>query len=390
MSETVPLSEIDALREALRRSEAKYWDLFDSLPDPAWIFDQETFRFLAVNAAAISRYGWTRDEFLALTVMDIRPEEEVEKLRELFKAFPTRREARGSWRHRAKSGETFFVEVTSHALEFEGRACRISVARDITDRVEAWEALGRTEGRYRELIGSMQEGVVVLDADGRVVFGNPACRRILDIPEAPLEGLDLITFVDPEYAHLVAEERAARRGGRGSTYELKLRPVQGRPRWISVRTSPRFREGGEYDGAFIIFSDITEQRAMVEALRAGEERYRSVIEQAGDMIFLMDLDTKRVVQSNPAFRECLGYEDPEGIGLTLYDLVVADRESVDRNVALVCSQGHYHVGRRQYRHADGSLRDVEVGATALKASGRPLMAVVGRDVTEQLRSEQAL
>src|SRR5437660_4325289 len=87
-----------------------------------WVYDVETLRFLAVNEAAVRSYGWTRDEFLAMTIADIRPDKDVERLLENVAQETDAFQESGYWRHRNKAGEVLEVEVTSHSLLFEGRA----------------------------------------------------------------------------------------------------------------------------------------------------------------------------------------------------------------------------------------------------------------------------
>ncbi len=112
-----------------------------------------------------------------------------------------------------------------------------------------------------------------------------------------------------------------------------------------------------------------QRRRIEEDLRGSEERYRAVIEQATENIFLVDIETRRVVESNPAFRETLGYPEEELNRLTLYDVVAADRENVDENVRRVLEQVSPNVGERRYRRRDGSLLDVEVSASIILRDG---------------------
>src|SRR5205814_6555 len=95
--------------ESLRESEKQYRLMFDSNPNPMWIFDRETLAFLAVNDAAIRHYGYSCEEFLALTIKDICPAEDVAGVLEVLQ-----REAKGTqeiWRHRKKDGSPLQVEV---------------------------------------------------------------------------------------------------------------------------------------------------------------------------------------------------------------------------------------------------------------------------------------
>ena len=109
--------------EQLQASEQQYRLLFRNNPHPMWVYDAETLRFLAVNDAAISHYGYTEDEFLAMTLRDIRPQEDVDAL-ERSVALHTPRKDHGVWRHCKKDGTLIDVEISSDTIEFDGLPVR--------------------------------------------------------------------------------------------------------------------------------------------------------------------------------------------------------------------------------------------------------------------------
>ena len=128
--------------DALRTSEERYRLLFDASPQAMWVFDAESLRFLAVNDAAVKRYGYAREEFLRMTILDIRPPEDLpglqERLQRLTDGAPP---TANVWRHRKANGELIDVEVTSHALDLSGRKARLVVSIDVTERLRAEEKL---------------------------------------------------------------------------------------------------------------------------------------------------------------------------------------------------------------------------------------------------------
>ncbi len=128
-----------------------YKALFESIPIPTWVFDPVTLRFLAVNDAAITRYGYARDEFLALTLEDIRPVEDLQRFREEVRDTTGLSEYHGQWRHRTKSGEEFDVEIDRRAVVFGGRHTYVVVAKDITVRREAERKLRETHEQLRRV-----------------------------------------------------------------------------------------------------------------------------------------------------------------------------------------------------------------------------------------------
>ena len=145
--------------EGLRQREESFHLLFESNPHPMWVFDRETLRFLEVNAAAVSHYGYSRDEFLAMRITDIRPESEVARAvaavhSEVESAI---RHHVGDWRHRTKDGRVIDVEVAARDTEFGGHAGRLVVAHDVTERKRLEAQL--LQSQKLEAVGQLAAGV---------------------------------------------------------------------------------------------------------------------------------------------------------------------------------------------------------------------------------------
>lgn len=139
---TTDITEHKQAEEALRESEARYRQMFQANPQPMWVYDLETLRFLAVNAAAVAHYGYSEAEFLAMTIADIRPVEEVPQLLEKIKQLKGEpQHQRGAWIHQKKDGTRIDVEISSHSLEYEGRQAKAVMANDITERKRAEERI---------------------------------------------------------------------------------------------------------------------------------------------------------------------------------------------------------------------------------------------------------
>jgi PAS domain S-box-containing protein len=131
------ITERKYAERSLSESESRYRKLFELNPQPTWIYDLETLRFLAVNRAAIEAYGYSQEEFLSMTILDIRPPEEVPALIEnLAMPDPTKKEY-GIWQHRKKDGSLMPVEITSSSFEYAGKAARFVIAVDVTERKQS-------------------------------------------------------------------------------------------------------------------------------------------------------------------------------------------------------------------------------------------------------------
>ncbi|MGH7508800.1 MAG: MASE1 domain-containing protein [Gemmatimonadales bacterium] len=148
-------SERNAAARAVTESEAHYRVLFEGHPHPLWVYDRETLRFLAVNEAAVRHYGYSREEFLGMTLEDIRPPEDVERLRERRSSSEDGLLDAGEWRHRKKDGTVIDVAITRHTLSVGTRRAALAMAQDVSKRkvlegqllqAQKMEAVGQLAG----------------------------------------------------------------------------------------------------------------------------------------------------------------------------------------------------------------------------------------------------
>jgi len=156
--------------EALQASESRYRELFESNPLPMWVYDLETLAFLEVNAAAISHYGYSREEFLGMTVKDIRPPEDVPALLGSIGSTPSGLERGGTWRHRKRDGTIIYVEITTHAINSTGTPSEIVLANDVTERKQN-EAQLRLQSAALE---SAANAILITNDQGVIIWVNPA------------------------------------------------------------------------------------------------------------------------------------------------------------------------------------------------------------------------
>jgi diguanylate cyclase (GGDEF)-like protein/PAS domain S-box-containing protein len=149
-------------------------ELFRSHPLPMWVYDLETLAFMAVNTAALLHYGFSEAEFLTLTLVDLRPADDLPRLYANLRVAPRDTlEKSGTWRHRKKDGSLIDVEISSHPMHYNGRACKFVLAHDVTERLDAQRKIGRLNRVYALLSGINSAIVRIRD---RAALFKEACR----------------------------------------------------------------------------------------------------------------------------------------------------------------------------------------------------------------------
>jgi two-component system cell cycle sensor histidine kinase/response regulator CckA len=161
--ENIGEAYVAAKEQAAAGSEERYRAMFEHSPQPMWMFDRDTLRFVSVNDAAVEAYGYSRDEFTGMTLADIRPAEDVAAMR-VDVAIAIGAVARKTWRHIKKDGSLISVEITGNDFVVDGRNVRLALITDVTARERAQLALHKTQEQLRhaqkmDAIGQLAGGV---------------------------------------------------------------------------------------------------------------------------------------------------------------------------------------------------------------------------------------
>ena len=166
--------------------------------------------------------------------------------------------------------------------------------------------------------------------------------------------------------------------------------IKGSVLWYNARLSS-FKYQPEGTPAILVaIRNITEHKKAEEALRESEEKYRATVEQSADNIYIMDLETKRVLEANATFQNLLGYTAEEINMLTIYDFIAHSPKDIDRKIEELIELKRHFIGERKYRRKDGSIIDVEVSGSFIAYGGRKALSIVSRDITERKRAEEKL
>jgi diguanylate cyclase (GGDEF)-like protein/PAS domain S-box-containing protein len=378
-----------------RRPLTRFDDLFQDHPQPMWIYDLVTLRFLRVNAAACSHYGYSEAEFLHMTIRDIRPPAEQARLNADLVASPAALpQSSGIWTHLKRDGRPISVRISSHALIYEGRRARLVFALDVTQQVATERALYKSQQLYRNLIDTMPLQVFWKDLDLRYVGCNRLFSRAagLDDPARVVGKRDQ----DFPWQHGAGEEAAEDRaviatGQPVREREQTVAAPDGRQRWQLVNKLPLYGQNGEISGLLGTIEDITARKEAEETLRL---QSRALDASVNAILITRRIGRDDVIAyANPAFAKISGYDLAEVMGKDCRFLQGGDREQ-EGLYALrdaLRSEREVTVVLRNYRK-DGSLfwNQLHV-APVLDAHGvRTHWVGVINDITAAMRYQQEL
>lgn len=186
----------------LRESEEQYRLLFDANPNPMWVYDIETLRFLAVNNAAVCHYGFSHEEFLSMTIKEIRPKKELAAFMEEYESWDKTQDIDfGTWKHAKKDGTPITVEVRSRAIVFQNRKARLVMAHDVTEKLRAEEERRASQELFASVFYSSPAGITISTSEqGRYLAVNGSFSKIIGYEHSELIGktsLELNIWVDP-------------------------------------------------------------------------------------------------------------------------------------------------------------------------------------------------
>ena len=267
------VTERKRFEEALRDSEERYRLLFESTPQPIWVYREDTLRFLAVNEAATRTYGYSRDEFLSMTINDIRAHEDIPTL--MIKNDPNDLVISSPWRHKTRTGQTIYVEVSSHPVVFDGKNSKLVIVNDVTERKLLDEkqqrlhtSLQQSAMEWRQTFNAIDFPVLIVDLDSTIKRSNLAAEQAVGVDPEQILGKKVSELGETEPWKKAAELIEEIRQTQMPMAEEVKDETSGKTWAITLYHINEFGSVGER--AILIAQDITKRAQLEASLRQSE------------------------------------------------------------------------------------------------------------------------
>ena len=371
-------------RQALMDSEGRYRALFDESPSPIYVFDNETFQFLAANQMALKKYGYTREEFLALKWTDIRPPAEVQRV--ILHRRDKGDTGRGFGQHRCKDGTLLDVEVAWHSIHFDGRFARVVIVKDVTESRRIEERLRENEEKFRSTFDQAAVGMAHISPGGRWMRVNQKLCDILGYAPGELIKLSFqdITPLEDIPANLEMKRRLLSGELETATAEKRYLRADGTLIWAKITISLVRTPEGEPAYFINVMEDISQAKKVEMELQRSEARFRALTENSADRTVILDV-AGRITYASASSIRIFGFASEEVVGTSAFDFLHPDdfKSSMDAFERVLRQPGGSAQIRYRVRHKDG--RYIWVDCRAINAMDNP--AVQGivlneRDITE--------
>lgn len=385
--------------EALRRSEERHRLLADNASDVIMTLDIHG-HFTYISPSVKKLTGYSAAEMINFNLKEIYTHESAETVEMNLKraldsiqsghAMSEFRDELEQW---CKDGSKIWVDVTTSAMynrigEFVGILC---VARDITERKMAEQALRRSEIKYRSLYESIIDGFACINMDGRIIDCNASFEKMLGRDREDLIKLHFSDIV-PEKWHAVEQciiNEQIIPHGYSEVYEEEFIRNDGSVFPVEIRIFAVKTEMGENERMCAIVRDITEQKRVKDALAKSEKLYHALFEESNAVMFLIDPFDGSIVDANSAACRYYGYAHDKLNAFNICDINMLPQTQIQNIMAEVVQgkQLRYHF---QHKLADSNIRDVEVYSCPIEIDGRVLLHSIVHDITDRKMAQEAL
>lgn len=386
------LKECRRRLEHLKNSEMRYRTIFENTGTATLLIDADT-TIATINTRFAQLLGYSKEEIEGRKPWTefIHPDdlERMKGYHHLRRKAPGDAPNTYAFRLKRRSGEMRQVLITIDMIP--GSDQSVASLMDISEHLAAEKALQDSEERYRVLVETMTEGLVILDRQGHIRYANTRACEIIGHPNSKLLGYPGRRFVAPGSQAVWDEQMVMRRRGVAAPYEITWQSEDGER--IHCRVSPRVRydEAGQFDGSFAVLTDITAIRHSEKALRLSEELFSKAFRATPSSILIATLTEGRVVNVNDSFLATTGYNLLEVMGIPIREIGLFPKaESYRRLIDALSQNRRVQAYSLPFLTKAGEHRMGVWSAEIVHIWGEACLLTAMADVTETRRLEREL
>ncbi|HZR29472.1 MAG TPA: PAS domain S-box protein, partial [Terriglobales bacterium] len=363
----------------IHESEAEIRLLVEQQPAVLWVVDRD-LRFVSTQGSGLAAVGLMPGEGVGSTLFEYLHTDDPNYL----PIACTLRALKGDessfempWRRR------LFETHVRPLRDGEGKITgAFGISTDITERKQAERAIRASEANYRMLMEQASDAILIIDHSGKFLEVNSQFCKMLGYTRQELSQAHSKDFLLAEDYESFLKQIPGMKPGSSLRVERRLRHKNGST--VHVEASVKALADGRI---LSISRDVTSRKQAEESLSISEERYRSLVQQSSEGIFVVDPSNMRIQEANAAMLAMLGYRPDEIKKLKLYDIVVDTPDSVDENVRRTLRERRIQIANRRYRRKDGSLIDVEIRGSVVQYGQSELVLANVIDLTERKSTE---
>lgn len=371
---------------------------FDKHPNPMFVYDIDTLEMLEVNKSAVQKYGFSRDEFLQLTIEDIRPPEDIPEFRKRIKQIKQTSEVSsgGTYRHQTKEGKVLHVQITAQYIAVRGRDARIVHVHDVTETLRLKNEIEATYRDQQNLINNNPLAMVKYDEDFRIIEWSRRAKEKSGYTKDEVLGKSIFgihLFTEKQSAFVKARMQDIASGKKDrDRFETVIRLKDGSRMHVLLHVSALRKPNGTLKSVLTFIENITARKEAQKQLKRSEQLFRSLFLNAPVAIVMVD-DSGKVQKINKSYEELFGYKEEEIIGKDLlkHQLPENRYDEIEKLYAGIFKEGmsKYYEDRRLTK--EGTAKNLLVGALPVFIDGEPIAAFgIYIDITKLRKTEDNL
>ncbi len=383
---------------ALRQSEEKYRTLMEHAGD-AIIHASVDGEILESNRKTEELLGYAVRELAGVNYSRLHPGHES---REIF-GKGKRGSAQGTLEDALavrRDGSLIPIDMSWSEIKVRGASVIQVIMHDVSRRKKAEDGLRESESRYRAIFENTGTAMVIFEKEMTISFVNTEFERMSGCRRTEIEGrrkwsdfiqdhgqkseTSRLRCVASSKDNLSPAVKPTSAGAQNFRAVVVSRTGSRKPVLVCIAALP----GSGRSIASLI--DVSQLVYAEQVLKQSEERYRALVQQSSEAIFIVDPKTKKIMEVNKPFSNMLGYEDDDIQSLFLYDLIMESKSFIDTSVSKTMQNGQYFMGERNFRGKNGLVVDVDIAASSINYGNSTFIMMSFRDITEKKQMEAAL